>query len=122
MQPEARLVRQILLAIDAPDVWVAVNTVGQAFHASLGRELCPACRAASNKHRVTMGLGTGSPDLIGAVGGRLLAVEVKTPTGKLREEQIAWHAAARARGVEVFTCRTVDEARAAITVMRDKGA
>lgn len=64
------------------------------------------------ERRVQYGLGVGSPDLIGCLipSGRMLAVEIKTPTGRVSPEQRAWHDAWRARGVLVWVLRSVDEA------------
>lgn len=48
---------------------------------------------------IRFGLAIGSSDLIGiAPGGRFLAVEIKTPTGKATPEQIRFIEAVRARG------------------------
>jgi Holliday junction resolvase len=37
--------------------------------------------------------GDGAPDLIIARAGRVIAVEVKAPKGKLRPDQVDWQAA-----------------------------
>lgn len=52
----------------------------------------------------------GTPDILGILpGGRLLAVEVKTATGKLRPSQRAWAEAARGLGAAVLLARSAGE-------------
>ncbi len=71
-------------------------------------------RSILGRHRIAFGLGVGSPDLVGSLEGRALGLELKAPGGHLSPEQERWHAAARRRGVAVFTVRSVEEARMAI--------
>lgn len=61
---------------------------------------------------VRYGLGIGSADLVGLIVGvgRLLAVEIKTPTGRMSEEQLAWHTTVRGYGGIAVVIRTVEEA------------
>lgn len=66
------------------------------------------------KRGIRYGLGPGSPDLVGNLNGRLFCLEVKTPTGRLKPEQKAWHAMHRANGAFVAVARSVEEARAAL--------
>ncbi len=73
---------------------------------------------------ITYGLGKGSADLIGIykvlitpdmVGqeiGRFLAVEVKTPIGRLSPEQKAWLKAVQSYGGIAEVCRSETEAQA----------
>src|SRR6266536_911398 len=49
--------------------------------------------------------GAGFPDCILVRGPRLLAVELKSETGQLRDEQRAWLAALAETSAEVYTWR-----------------
>ncbi len=62
----------------------------------------------------SFGLGVGSPDLVGIAYGRLLGIEVKTATGRIRPEQRAWLEAVTRLGGVVGVCRSVDEALALV--------
>jgi hypothetical protein len=56
-------------------------------------------------------LGTGTPDIIGVVRGRMFAIEVKrSDKDKERPAQTEWMRQARAAGVACGTARTVHEA------------
>lgn len=60
---------------------------------------------------VRYGLGVGSPDLVGVLrGGRALALEVKSATGRVRPEQAAWLAAFERLGGVGGVVRSVEEA------------
>ena len=62
---------------------------------------------------IRFGLAVGSSDLIGiAPGGRFLAVEIKTPTGKATTEQLRFIEAVRARGGIAGIARSPAEALA----------
>jgi hypothetical protein len=64
--------------------------------------------------KVRYGLGLGSADLVGLYKGRFVAVEVKSPTGRVSPEQEAWgRCVVKAGGVYVVA-RTVEEACNAI--------
>lgn len=62
------------------------------------------------------GLGIGSADLVGVLAphGRLIALEIKTPVGRLRPEQRAWLEVVRAMGGFAAVVRSVEEALAAV--------
>jgi hypothetical protein len=61
--------------------------------------------------RVRYGLGNGSPDLVGVLrSGRAVAIEVKTPVGRLSVEQKAWIKAAEKWNVAACVARSVEEA------------
>jgi hypothetical protein len=110
-RPEARLEREILRATgrEFPGLLVCKNEVGLGFRGALKGDLCPACAEASKRHRIAYGLGVGSPDLVAVPGGAFLGVELKTEAGRLSEDQERWHAAARAKGVDVIVVRSVEQ-------------
>ena len=103
-----------------PGVWCARNTVGVGYH--------------RNGDEATWGLGTGSPDVVGAVdagpaiaaavGSRFdgchvavfFALEVKWPGKRLNPAQVGWHKAIRERvpGVFIAVVHSVEEAVAAV--------
>lgn len=66
--------------------------------------------------KIRTGLGVGSSDLVGWIGGdgpnrgKFLAIEVKRPGGKATEQQIAFIAAVHRAGGVAFICYSVDEA------------
>jgi hypothetical protein len=59
------------------------------------------------------GLGTGTADLIGYVlgSGRFFAIEVKTSTGKVSDEQREWLAQTNREGGYAAVARTPEEAQ-----------
>lgn len=135
MLSEAQLEGEVLAAVGrVPDLSLYKNEVGQGFTGSVedelvktlermrltGRELATV-RAVLNRHRIRWGLGEGSPDLVGALAGRALGLELKGTRGRLSEAQIRWHAASRKKGVPVFLVRDPMEAVEAIHRAR-KGA
>ncbi len=65
---------------------------------------------------VRYGLQKGSADLIGVLApeGRFLALEVKTPKGRISKEQELFLALVRKQGGFACVVRSVDEAVAAI--------
>lgn len=65
---------------------------------------------------VRYGLGNGSADLVGMLvpSGRFLALEVKTPIGRLREDQRLWLDVVRKRGGVAACVRSVADAMAVI--------
>ena len=135
MLSEARLEGEVLTALGrVDDLALYKNEVGAGFTGSLEAvllQLLPklgldmrklaTVRAAMNRHRIRWGLGVGSPDLVGALAGRAIGLELKSDRGVLEDEQIRWHAAARRRGVAVFVVRDPMEAIVAINRAR-KGA
>ncbi len=66
------------------------------------------------------GLAVGSADIVGIVGprGTFLALEVKTPTGRVSTEQRQWLAIVNRRGGVARVVRSVEEAGAAIDEAR----
>lgn len=99
MNRETALMRNIRLA---------VNRTGRArlVRNNVGRD--------QTTHTI-YGLGVGSADLVGMLlSGRAIALEVKTDTGRLRDEQKAWLASFRRWGGFAAVVRSIDEAVAAI--------
>jgi hypothetical protein len=68
------------------------------------------------------GLPNGAADLIGIVDGRFLAIEVKSPTGRQRQEQALWGAVVESRGGVYVVARSVDEALSAVKRARRRAA
>lgn len=93
----------------------------QAALQPFGRDVVEAAVAVTQRHRLTFGLGKGSPDLVGALDGRAFCLELKSATGSLSEDQKIWHRAARRRGVFVATVRDVAEAVEAVSRARAGG-
>lgn len=78
MQKETAIKNAILLALgDREDVL--------AWNAPVG-----TFRAFDDPSRVVRVGPAGRADIIGVVAGRALAIEVKTPTGRLRPDQERW--------------------------------
>lgn len=69
---------------------------------------------------VRYGLAPGSADLIGIVvtTGQFLAVEIKTPVGRLTEEQRAWRATIEKFGGLALVLRSVEEAEVLVARLR----
>lgn len=61
---------------------------------------------------IRYGLAPGSADLVGIVKGtgQFLAVEVKTPVGRLSDEQKAWLETVKQLGGLAFVWRSAEEA------------
>lgn len=109
MTPEGRLLSEIRLALGAePDV-------------TLWR-ISPS--APTEGARVLRTAPIGIADLCGILAptGRWFCLEVKTPTGRMRPEQIQWAELVRSRGGFAATVRSVDEARAALQRARQEVA
>ena len=88
----------------------------RAIRAAVNR--VPGCRVWRNNVAVAevrgtkqrFGLAVGSADLIGIAHGKPLAIEVKSATGRLSPEQIAWGECWRRLGGLFVVARSVDEA------------
>lgn len=98
---ESEIQDAIRLALPASRVVLWRNNVGTARH--LGRF-------------VRYGLAPGSSDLVGILrgSGRFVALEVKTPKGKLHDEQKSWLRLVRDAGGFAAVVRSVQEAVDAI--------
>lgn len=104
---EAELVRQILLAASAirmPDGSPACVL----FRQQVGNFV------ARSGYSVKVGI-EGQADLGGFLrGGRAIQIEVKTPTGRLRDGQVRWAAMAERMGVLYLVARSVEDVTKAI--------
>lgn len=66
---------------------------------------------AVKSRRVKRGPKAGIPDLqVVLTRGRVLWIEIKTPTGELEDSQVDWHMKAIKLSHVVFVCRSVQEA------------
>lgn len=110
MTPERELQHEIRLAVGSlPDVCIWRNETGQAKH------IGPRGRP----QHVRYGLCVGSADLIGVgPGGRFLALEIKTETGRVTPEQTMFLDLVRSKGGIAAVVRSVDEALAVIEAAR----
>ena len=59
---------------------------------------------------VRYGLGIGSADLVGVVHGTFVALEVKTTTGRVSDDQTRWLDAVRRCGGVAEVVRSVEDA------------
>lgn len=112
-----RLVREILAAVGAlPGVIAGDNPCGVARYPRRDDPLKPFA--------VPYGwpVSEGAPDVLLAVDGRLLAVEVKTGNATTTPEQRVCHEALRAAGVPVVVARAVDDVIEAIADLRRRAA
>jgi hypothetical protein len=96
--PETVIANLILKTIKTkyPNVWVSKNVVAKA---KLGSGFFS-----------TVGLGVGSADILCCVRGKMVWLEIKTPTGKQSDEQIAFEQVAKASGAEYHVCRCLQDA------------
>ena len=80
------------------------------------RLLCKSSQGfrPGGKGHGTTRITTGFPDLLFGhpVHKVLVFVEVKSPGGRLRQSQRAWHAMANGCGARVWTCHSLDEFKA----------
>jgi len=102
MNSETRIQRAIRIALNRTmRVRVTRNNVGSV--------------RTEDGRFVTFGLNRGSPDLVGVLrSGRAVGFEVKSPNGRVSDDQRRWHEAARKWGVFVAVVRSVDEALEAL--------
>lgn len=106
---EARIQNAIMAQCGAlPGVLLLLNTV----------KIVPNPWGPGN---LTFGLGEGSPDLVGAVDGRFLCLEVKKPGEKPEAHQARLHAAWRSLQIFVAVVTSPEEAHAAIERCRRGG-
>lgn len=74
--------------------------------------------------RIVYGLAPGSADLVGLVMredgfGRFIALEVKTPAGRISPEQKLWHDLVNRLGGYAAVVRSVEEAITAVELARN---
>lgn len=109
---EAERYAPILLALSRAGARVFRNNVGLARYRKGGQETV-----------VRYGLAPGSSDLIGwTADGRFLALEVKTPKGRLSDTQAAFLDAVNRAGGIGACVRTPEEALRAIGAVEIEGA
>lgn len=120
---ETQIQQAIRIALgDEPDLVLWRNTTGQT------EEWNPSDGSART---LRYGLAVGSADLVGILAvqqrcpgtwaktiGRFFALEVKTPTGRVRPEQTTWLELVRRMGGFAAVVRSVDEAKAALARAR----
>lgn len=99
---ESDVMQSILLALGSrPDCRLWRNNTGRLLNPKSGRW-------------VAFGL-KGSADILGILqGGRFLAIETKTPAGRLRPEQIAFRRMVEGLGGLYVVARSVDDAVTAV--------
>ncbi len=87
----------------------AVNATGKA---TLWRNNC----GVDLDKKIRYGLGVGSADLVGFrhTDSKFVAIEVKTPIGRLSKEQKLWLDFCKTRGAIVGMARSVEEALAIV--------
>lgn len=121
---ETQIQQAIRIALgDEPDLVLWRNTTGQT------EEWNPSDGSART---LRYGLAVGSADLVGILRvsvipvfdrsmsfGRFFALEVKTPTGRVRPEQTQWLELVRRMGGFAAVVRSVDEAKAALARARN---
>ena len=75
--------------------------------------------AIQDGRRIAYGVGgPGGSDLLGIFRGHAVAVEIKTPTGKLSEAQKQFAALVEAKGGTYVVLRSVEDARLWLARMR----
>ena len=130
--PEALFAREMLRALgQLPDVAIYNNEVGRGYTGNVRAHLAQAFASRADiatiidgilvRHRITYGMGVGSPDYAAFVGGVGLLIETKSHRGVLSDAQVTWHEAARSRGVRVIVPRDVDTVLRTVEVVRGGG-
>lgn len=120
-QSESQLLAEIRLALGKDARCVLWRNNSGKFMADFG---------AAGTRPVSTGLVVGASDLIGIVRheevssdygsgcsintGRFLAIEVKTPTGRIRPEQVQFARLVNSMGGYACVVRSVEEAQAAV--------
>jgi hypothetical protein len=82
----------------------------------LWRNNCGVAKGPSGMIRY--GLAVGSSDLVGMIGARFAAIEIKTPKGRLSPEQGMFLSLVASRGGFAAVVRSVDDAWAALAAAR----
>lgn len=111
MTPEGRIQAEIQLALSEAGCTVFRNETAGAW---VGRKVGTTSKGdiiLRNARLIEFGLCKGSSDLVGWTGnGTFLAIEVKTPTGRVEPEQQNFIDNARRAGAVAGVCRSVDDA------------
>lgn len=110
MNNETNLQRAIMVALSEAGCTVWRNNTGQAYAGRVIHSSGGVVTLASASP-IVFGLCVGSADIIGiAPGGRFLAVEVKTATGRVSREQQLFIDAVNAAGGVAGIARSVQDA------------
>lgn len=113
MTPEQKLQNEIRIAIAGRCILFRAN-VGKAWTGTV-KEQSDDEITLTNPRRFSTGLPPGFSDLFGVTpDGRFLALEVKTPTGKVSEEQEKFIAAIKRSGGRAGIVRSVADALAVL--------
>lgn len=112
---ESQLQREVRLALSAEGVVAWRNNIGTAEYWNVHKE---------DADHVAYGVGgPGGSDLLGIVGGRFVALELKAPGARTKPARAVLQAQFRAlvQSAGGFACvvRSVDEARAAVVRARE---
>ncbi len=104
---ETDLSRAIVQVLTAKGAWVVRVQSGiiPALYGTTKRFIHCAEPGCPDLLVMVPGTSSGTHARIGEA--RVLWLEVKTKTGKLSKEQLAWHAKARANGVTVRVARSI---------------
>ena len=97
---ERQIQQAIRLAVQGPDLVLWRNNVGHG--------------VLSDGRHIDYGLAVGSADLVGICAGRFFALEVKSPTGRVSDDQMTWLALVRSKGGFAAVVRSVEDALAAV--------
>lgn len=110
MNAETRLQQEIMLALSQAGCVVWRHNVGQGW---LGKTIHQSGNQVTltDAHKMPYGLCVGGSDILGiAPDGRFLAVEVKTPTGRVSKPQIAFIEGVKSAGGIAGIARSVNDA------------
>ncbi len=108
--PEAALQRQVVLTLRL------ILPTGSIVHHS-AHEVGAGGRAGRTRQAIAIGMGVhpGFPDLVVLSGGRVLFLELKSPSGRLGPAQAAFRDAVRAQGFGWALARSLEEALEAVS-------
>ncbi|EDM66166.1 hypothetical protein PE36_00175 [Moritella sp. PE36] len=76
---------------------------------------CNTGKSLVNGRMVEFGLGRGTADIIGMTcNGKFLAIEVKTPTGRISDHQRMWLKRVAMHGGLAAVVRSIDDVKASL--------
>lgn len=109
MRPEDILQAQIcrFLAVALPSTAWYCSIPNGAHLAGTAKQ-----RASQMRKLRDTGLRVGAPDLFVVHNGRFFAIEVKTPTGRMRPDQLTASAMIYSAGAPYQVCRSLDDVEA----------